>query len=1000
MDIFGSELLGPYFDIDKQYCQQYGQRTVVFIMNGNFYQIYGRRNSEQDVNRFEDVIKITNLSKTRKPGKKKMDPNNPLAAGFNLISLEKYTKLMVENDYTVVIVDQVTPAPNPKREVTNVYSPGTFFDFENPDSNNVVSIWIEYLSQKTGDHLPSIGLSSVDLTTGKCCIYEAFSLPEDKNYALDEAYRFLSIMKPKEILFGLSLETDSGEGSDKKKQQILEYLEITNSKVHFIPLNPEFLKFDYQSEFLRKVYPVTGVLTPIEYLQVGNLNYARYSFMVLLDFAYRHNENFIKKLDKPTIFDQEDRLVLGNNAITQLNVLENVSLDFGRSRYRSLLDVVDQTSTPLGRRYLKFCLVNPLTRIEDIRNRYDSVEELIKDDLWKKVQEYLKGMIDIERYARKITMKTLHPFELSNLIETLETSIELLNFLRESFFIKKFLPNQKVIANVEKFLRITKKVFKIENLKQNRLNDIVSSFFNLGIYKEIDELQMKIGSGVGLLESICASLGSFIDSKKNYITLKRNKRDGYYLSLSRKRSDFLKNILKEKKIVKINSDFSFKLQDLVFNETAKTTTKIYIPKVHQNGRDNVISLKDKLFKLIKKAYISKLDLYEQYVSIFKKIAHFVSIIDFLKSNAKCAVLNGYCKPDLADQDGGAVLGAQSFFNATNLRHPIAEKLRTDVEYIPHTIGLGGGINCSSPDGILLYGLNSAGKSTLQKAIGLSIIMAQCGMFVPAEKFVYRPYKSVFARITGNDNIFKGQSQFILEMSELDAILNRSSPNTLVIGDEICRGTEQKSANLIVATSIVMLAQTKCNFIFATHLHDIAKSEKIKALDNVKCFHLSVQETPAGDLCFDRILKSGSGPEYYGLTVAKHVIHNSKFHLLTQEIQKEQEKSYNGILNAKESSYNAKVYIHQCQICGSNPPSEKGKLDVHHINFQSNCDKNGFVIGKYHLKKNAKYNLVVLCKDCHQMVHRNEVEIKRYRETTKGIRLEYTYKIPIKINFLE
>ena len=135
--------------------------------------------------------------------------------------------------------------------------------------------------------------------------------------------------------------------------------------------------------------------------------------------------------------------------------------------------------------------------------------------------------------------------------------------------------------------------------------------------------------------------------------------------------------------------------------------------------------------------------------------------------------------------------------------------------------------------MLIYGINSCGKSSLMKSIGLNIIMAQSGMYVSAKKFVFSPYESIYARITSNDNIFKGLSSFTLEMTELRSILKRSNSKTLIIGDEPAKGTENLSANSIVASTIINLSQKKSTFVFATHLHDVANMNRIKELKNVR-----------------------------------------------------------------------------------------------------------------------------------------------------------------------
>ena len=139
-----------------------------------------------------------------------------------------------------------------------------------------------------------------------------------------------------------------------------------------------------------------------------------------------------------------------------------------------------------------------------------------------------------------------------------------------------------------------------------------------------------------------------------------------------------------------------------------------------------------------------------------------------------------------------------------MRHPIVEKLSTDTTYIPHNIELG---YETDQNGILLYGINSSGKSTLMKSIGLNVILAQIGYFVSCSHFEFSPYNSLFTRISGNDNLFRGLSSFMVEMMELMAILKRNNNNTLVIADEICRGTEEKSANIIVSYMYVLLDHT-------------------------------------------------------------------------------------------------------------------------------------------------------------------------------------------------
>jgi DNA mismatch repair protein MutS len=298
------------------------------------------------------------------------------------------------------------------------------------------------------------------------------------------------------------------------------------------------------------------------------------------------------------------------------------------------------------------------------------------------------------------------------------------------------------------------------------------------------------------------------------------------------------------------------------------------------------------------------------------------------------------------------------------------------------------------DGIMLFGLNSAGKSTIQKAIGLSIIMAQSGLFVPATEYKFSPYDSLFTRITSNDIIFKGLSSFALEMTELRSILKRTGKRTLVIGDEVCRGTEPISGNSLVAATIIKLASTGSSFIFATHLHDIPNIKKVRELENVKSYHLNVDyDDKMGELVFDRKLQEGSGNNIYGITVARHIIHDNEFIGLAQSIKNELLQEPNTMYSSKQSRYNANVYIDNCSVCGDRKDIS-GYYETHHIHHQKDCDENGFIKneGMEHIHKNSKSNLVPLCEQCHLDVHHDKLDIKGYKQTSNGRKLDFEYLI--------
>jgi len=214
-------------------------------------------------------------------------------------------------------------------------------------------------------------------------------------------------------------------------------------------------------------------------------------------------------------------------------------------------------------------------------------------------------------------------------------------------------------------------------------------------------------------------------------------------------------------------------------------------------------------------------------------------------------------------------------------------------------------------------------------------------------------------------------------------------STLVIGDEVCRGTEHISGNAIVATTLLKLSDVQSTFIFATHLHEIVELDEIKERPDIKAFHLSVEYDELTDnLIYDRVLKEGSGDRIYGIMVAKSIIKDSDFISKAFEIK----NKLTNMGTIKKSRYNSELLMDKCSICGKQQNNisniSKTVLETHHINQQKDCI-NGFVKNKPHIKKNQLFNLVVLCQVCHDKLHNNEINISSIKMTNKGTKITTT-----------
>ena len=933
-------------------------KTLVLMQVGSFYEAYATNEEGPNLHEISNILNIVCTKRDKKITETNI--KNPYMIGFPKVAEAKFINVLIDNNYTVIVIDQVTPPPEPKREVTGIYSQGVYMNGNvKPDNNFVTSVYLEEEKQKNGSYIMCGGLTAIDISTGQNLIYEAYSNSTDMKYTLDETIRFLNSINPSEIIIYYN---NNNNNSDIK--EIIKYLDIDTNKILHIKdkINPQYLKLSYQNEFLKKVYPESnGLISPIDYLDLERNPYIVVRLIILLDFLYDHNKSVIKNINKPNFYFDNSNLILGNNCINQLNIVDNYGNMNINNKLKSVFDVVNNTSTSLGRRLLRSRLISPLVDGKKLKKEYNFIEELLKNNLYLQIEDKLKNIIDIERLERRILLEQIHPFEFVKFIASLKETEDIIdNFIDNNKNLKKLTVKDRIHFD---------NIFNLEEMNYS-LNDITGNIFLPGIYKDIDELDKKIIFQNSFLEKLADVLSLLIDNKKDNIKVQTLNSGGHYLIGSKKRVDILKKKIKEKDHIFVD-DYCMNIDKFIFKENTNNT-KIFFDDIYEKS-DEINNLKKELEKLTKKYFIESVkEMYNKNKECILKLRTFVSYIDMYKSNAKTAKLYGYNKPEILNDTN------DSFIECKKLRHPIIERL-IDYEYIPHDITLG-----KDTKGILLYGLNSSGKSSVMKALGICLIMAQAGMYVPAE-CTFTPYLSLYTRITGNDNLFKGLSSFSLEMLELKAILNRSGKRTLVIGDEICRGTENISANAIVASTIIKLSELESCFIFATHLHDIVNLNRIKNLKNVKPYHLSVSYDNKKDcLVYDRILKEGSGEDIYGITVAKYIIKDKEFVNLALDIKNELLGDYGSLISGKTSKYNSQVLIHECQLCEKKDIlGHISNLQTHHINFQKNCT-NGFVNNKKYLKKNDKANLIVLCTECHDKIHRGEKEIKKKTQTTNGL----------------
>jgi len=964
-------ILKEYIHYYEDNVKKFGENTIVLMAVGKFYEIYSVINDEikkgPDIYYFSDILGIQVSRRNKSIDKISFD--NYLMSGFPIDNAQKFIKILLNYDYTIVLVDQVTEPPNPEREITKIISPGTSIEnYNSSDTNYLLSVYISKYNSDNRD-IYSLGISAIDISTGKNSIHSIRSNKYDNDIWSDELFRIIHFYNPSEIIFHVNqddLELSISEISNRwsLKSNIIHY----NCYSHTM-----FFKPSYQNEVLKKIFPNTGFLTPVEYLGIEREIEMIYSYLFMVQFIHEHKFDTIRELPKPEIKEVTHNLLLSHNCIYQLYLVPNRDIKTGKND--SLLSIVNNCKTPIGRRICKDRLLYPIIDSKKLQDRYEMIRLFLKKDgnnyYYQNIIPYLTKIFDIEKLHRRMYLQMLTPYE----FYTLHISYMYINKIVEQ--LKIYDISHEFNSKYDKFTDYQNtylNTFEMKELEKYSLTNMNTSIFKRDKYPEIDKLQDTIEDCDSKIKQICEKLGFYIDRKKsNVVKYECNDKYGYHIYITETRSKNLKKAINNLSNTSINMNFfMLELKDI---QMFKRGSNVHLEFDYLTELcDKLLLSQRKLQSLNKNLYLEFIDLLtKDYSFLLSDIVDYVGFVDLNCNLGKLSIENCYCFPEIIHSD-------KSFIEAEQIRHPIVEKIQTELEYIPNDIKL-------SEDGILLFGTNACGKSTLMKSVGLSLIMAQAGFPVSCKSFKFSPYTQIFTRILNNDNIFKRQSSFAVEMSELRGILKRSNSKSLILGDEICSGTETVSALSIVSAGLKKLSDISCSFIFTSHLHQLMEIQLVQNISNLQVKHLKIHyDKQTNQLIYDRKLEDGSGPAIYGLEVCDAMDLGSEFVSLARSVQIEITNDNKNIINTKKSNYNTDIKMDLCAIC-------KDKSEhTHHINEQQYADSNN-IINHYH--KNIQHNLVALCEKCHYKVHNDNLEIYGYHQTSEGIQLNYKFTDSIK-----
>ena len=575
-----------------------------------------------------------------------------------------------------------------------------------------------------------------------------------------------------------------------------------------------------------------------------DINDDRYLIAIkhLLSYLINTKKRSLTHLQKVKIINNNKYLKMDIHTKRNLELTESLRL---KSRNYSLLWLLDKTKTAMGSRMLKNWIENPLVDINQINNRYDIIEKLLEEFILKEdLKSLLFEVYDLERLCGRISYGNTNGRDLLQLKNSL-----------------KVLPNIKAILKDLNFYKNIETLDDLYNLLLTSIDDDApitikeGGIIKQGYNNELDELKINRSSGkdfVIKMEQEERNRTGIKNLKVGY-----NKVFGYYIEVSKGNVSLIKD------------EYNYERKQTLAN------CERYITPLLKEKEAMILGAEEKIINLEYNLFIEIRDKVRTYINRIQEIAKVIAEIDVLQSLTTISEENNYVRPILQTK--------REIFIKDN-RHPVVEKV-LDETFVPNDI-----IMDENTDILVITGPNMAGKSTYMRELVITVIMAQIGSFVPAKECRIPIFDKIFTRIGASDDLVSGDSTFMVEMKEANTALSNATQNSLIIFDELGRGTATYDG-LSLAQSIIEYIhdKIKCKTLFSTHYHELTKLEEhFKRLKNV---HVSALEEN-GKITFLHKIKDGSIDKSYGIHVAKlanlpdDLIKRANEILLTYENKKE------------------------------------------------------------------------------------------------------------------
>lgn len=934
-----------YIELYKTYTQKYGPKTAIFLMVGSFYELYEIQNVETGETR-TNVKELVDFLGCQVSIKKEIEPgHNGLVAGFPDYAMHKWAGRLTSTGWTVIIVDQIKDARGKvkERKVSRILSPSTHI--ENTTSNETPYVVNLYFQGTV--NAPVFGASALDLTTGTTITYSGQANGRSDIWTADVLVQLLSVYQPKELIIYWQTDNQGPTPDEAFFRRIFGIAQSIPLHIRKVETLGAFSKELVRSEYLQKIYSIKSVLPPKTYLGLRSSS-EEMALLYLLQFVEEHYPSMLKSFHRNEPWIPNTKLICGNHALTQLQMT-------GLNPQETIIGLFDKGITPMGKRAMRDRLLSPYSDANEIRSRLNEVKDYMywPEEKTRALERQLRFMFDLPRLHRKLLCGLITAQEIAGLFQTYNAAQTIIKFvvndtqLREPFTEEQW----------NNYMEVFNNNFTEEKSQQSN-GDLTA--FNIKKFKEIGKVETDIQLVLERFQSLRKEIAQKGQVNEDAIRLEEREKEpfglkGSTITLQQLKKN-IKNLPEGTKISELKSGGWIDC-----NELQQLNTKLQ-------------KLRETLQSLVRVYMIDAcLEISEAGQNIWALMEQWIAHVDCTQCIGRVSKEKAFVCPNIKNVDE---YGSSVYIK--NIRHPLVEATSSRVEYVKHDISLG-----DSNNGWLVYGMNASGKSTLMKATGLCVLLAQAGCFVPAKEMNLKPFKAIYTRILNQDNLFAGLSSFAVEMSELRDILRNADEYTLVLGDELCAGTESISAQALVASGIQWLSSKKAKFIFATHLHNLPNVINTHEI-GVTIWHLHVDYDPVTKkLVYDRSLRPGNGSTLYGLEVARAM--DLPFEFIEQAL-KNRHKIMGSTTqeNSTSSSWNTDIVRHSCEVCHKQMIND---LEVHHIKERATAI-NGILEDGTHM--NDKRNLIVMCSKCHDKTHNREIEIGETKMTSDGPERKITH----------